>query len=268
MTVAVLLPALDRFLEAATAAQKWRVVGPQERKLRTALARAFRTQGKSFVAGFAKLRGAFTEAFTAADWITIFNAATQDSFSLFLDPLQAGVEAALLAGATNLIAELGMDVSFSLRNPRAVAYVQAHGADLVRGIDDTTRSYLNTLLTQAADEGWSYQRTAEAITARYREFAVGVPQQHIRSRAELVATTELGNAYEAGNSIVVRDLTDAGLRMEKSWLTANDERVDPDCQANQDAGWIPFDETFPSGDMEPLAHPACRCTALYRRASG
>ena len=107
---------------------------------------------------------------------------------------------------------------------------------------------------------------AKAIKDRYQEFAVGVPQQHIRSRAELISITEAGMAYESGSSIVVRDLQDAGLRMEKSWLTVGDQRVDPHCAANQAQGWIAFDEAFSDGSMQPLSHPACRCTALYRRA--
>jgi hypothetical protein len=43
------------------------------------------------------------------------------------------------------------------------------------------------------------------------QFAVGVPQEHIRSRAELVAVTEVGEAYEKGASIVA-----AGLQRARS----------------------------------------------------
>jgi SPP1 gp7 family putative phage head morphogenesis protein len=263
-----LIPPLTRFLEAATAASKWRVVRPLERELQKAMRKAFTAQGATFLDGFASQRSKFQEALTPADWLQIFDRAAAATYTLFLDPLEATAAAGLTAGAANVIGDLDLAITFNLANPRAVQYINQHGAQNVRGINDTTRSYLQTVISQGVDEGWSYQRMAKAIKDRYAEFAVGVPQQHIRSRAELIAVTEAGNAYESGSAIVVRDLQDAGLRMEKSWLTVGDARVDPHCADNQAQGWIPFEEAFSDGSMQPLSHPACRCTCLYRRASG
>lgn len=260
------LAAIDTFLEAATAAQKWRVVRPLERKLQMAMAKAFTKQGAAFLDGFADLQSKFSEALSQADWLTVFDAAAKATYTLFLDPLEATAAAGLSAGANSVIADLALDVSFNLRNPRAVAYVRQHGAANVRGINDTTRQYLNTVITQSVEEGWSYQRTAKAIRERYSQFAVGAPQQHIRSRAELIAVTESGEAYEAGSEMPVRDLAVAGVKMQKSWLTVGDKRVEQHCLDNQNQGWIPLDEAFASGHMRALAHPACRCTTLYRRA--
>lgn len=260
-----LLPALDTFLEAASAAAKWRVVRAEEKKLQEAMRRAFDKQGVSFLRGFASLRGKFSEALSQDDWISVFDAAAKETFTMFLDPLESTASAGLVKGAANLIADLGVEMAFNLKNPRAVTYLRQHGAENVRGINDTTRSYIQTVITQGVDEGWSYGRMAKAIETRYAEFAVGVPQEHIRSRAELIAVTESGMAYESGSSIVVADLQDGGLKMEKSWLTVGDNRVDPHCLANQAQGWIAFDDAFSDGSMQPLSHPACRCTALYRR---
>jgi hypothetical protein len=123
---------------------------------------------------------------------------------------------------------------------------------------------LNTILTQAADEGWSYQRTAEAIIDRYKEFAIGKPQEHIDSRAHLIAVTEVGNAYVEGNMIVARDLQDAGVEMEKAWSTVGDSKVTEECKANEAQGFIPIDQPFLSGDMRPLRFPGCRCDLLTR----
>lgn len=257
---------LTRFLEAATAAQKWRVVRPMERKLQKAMRKAFTAQGEAFLDGFADERGKFSEALTQADWLQIFDKAAALTYNLFLDPLEATAIAGLTAGASAVIADLDIGIAFNLANPRAVQYLNQHGAQNVRGINDTTRSYLQTVITQGVDEGWSYQKMAKAIKDRYAEFAVGVPQQHIRSRAELIAVTESGEAYEAGSEMPVRDLQDAGLRMEKSWLTVGDKRVEQHCLDNEAQGWIPFDEAFSDGSMRALAHPACRCSTLYRRA--
>jgi hypothetical protein len=257
---------LNAFLEATTAAQKWRVVKPLERDLQKDMRTAFAAQGEAFLDGLAAERGKFSEALTQADWLQIFDKAAALTYNLFLDPLEATAIAGLTAGAGAVIADLDLGIAFDLANPRAVQYVNQHGAANVRGINDTTRSYLQTVIRQSVDEGWSYQKTAKAIKDRYAEFAVGVPQEHIRSRAELIAVTESGMAYESGSAIVVRDLQDGGLRMEKSWLTVGDNRVDPHCLANQAQGWIPLDDAFSDGTMQPLSHPACRCTALYRRA--
>jgi hypothetical protein len=234
-------------------AQKWRVLRPTEDKLRRAIGRAFVAQGTRLLAG------------RATDWIAAFDTVSGATTSLFLDPIQDAAQVAMVAGARTLIAELGVEIAFNLRNPRAVAYLDAHGADLVAGINTTTRDSLRALLRQATDEGWSYNRTARAIRTQFNGFAGKLPQAHIVDRASLVALTESGMAYEAGNAIVVADLQDAGLVMEKSWLTVNDNRTSAGCRENQAAGWIPYEENFPSGHAHPLRFPGCRCSALYRR---
>jgi hypothetical protein len=51
---------------------------------------------------------------------------------------------------------------------------------------------------------------------------------------------------------------------EKRWIV--DGKPCDVCIENGDAGWIPADEDFPSGDEEPLAHPNCMCEVEVRRA--
>lgn len=263
-----LIPALNRFIEAAQAAQKRRALQPIERQLRRDMTRAFQRQGDVFLGGFARLRGQFAESIMERDWLTVFDIAEQQTLSLFIDPIRNAAELALTAGAESLIRELAVDVSFRLSHPRAVAYIQEHGAELVRGINDTTRDQMRTLIRQATDEGWGYTRTADAIKAQFDGFAGLKPQAHIADRATLVAVTETGMAYEEGNAIVARDLRDAGLRMEKRWLTVGDDRVSDGCRSNEAEGWIPLEQPFSSGHMQPLRFPGCRCTVLYRRARG
>lgn len=269
-----LLTALDHFLEAASVAAKWRSVRAIESRLEKQIAKAFAIQGKMFLSRSRVLKPKFNEAkrlreaLTDDDWVGIWDDVAKETVKYFLAPLQNAVQLSLTAAAEELIGELEVDYAFDLANPLAVTYIEEHGAELVTGINETTREYLRTIIHQGIDEGWSYDRMARAITARFAEFAVGRPQEHIKSRAHLISITEVGQAYEAGNEIVVRDLVDAGLRMEKSWSTVGDNRVDPHCKENEAQGWIPFDEPFGDGSMRPLAHPACRCTALYRRARG
>ena len=50
----------------------------------------------------------------------------------------------------------------------------------------------------------------------------------------------------------------------KRWITAGDELVSDMDEANEAEGWIPIDESFSSGDLQPPSHPNCRCTVTYR----
>lgn len=270
-----LLTALDRLLEANARLRKRRALARLERRLEQAMAKAFRAQGREVLKRLGQLRSRFPretqteaalrEAVEEFEWGPLFDEAVLKTLRLFEEPLSEVARQALEAGALAAIAELQLDISFSLEHPRAVDYLRQVGAERVAGINETTREELRRILTQAAQEGWSYDRTAREITRRYTEFATPQPQQHIRSRAHLIAVTEVGQAYEAGNRAIADDLAAAGLAMEKSWLVVGDERVCPICHGNAAVGWIPLEQPFPSGHQQPVGHPACRCTALWRR---
>lgn len=270
------------FIEAVNRARRLKKREQIERRLELALRKAFKEQGRQFVRAFSKFKNRFGEAATVTspfgsdrsvklqeavpptEWMFVFHVVAQKTVSLFEKPVDAAVQAALKSGAAQMIADVGLGISFDLKNPRAVKYLDQYGARLVTNINETTRDYLNTIMTQSASEGWSYKRTAEAIIDRYSEFAIGKPQQHIDSRAHLIAVTETGNAYIEGNLIVAQDLKAAGIEMEKSWSTVGDDKVTDGCQANEDAGWIGVDQAFPSGHQRPLRFPGCRCDLLTR----
>lgn len=269
-----LLATIDRLVEANAALRKRRALDRLERRLTEALRRAFLAQGRAFLSRLERLRdrfppeGRLQEALEEADWGPLFDQAALETLRLFQEPLDESTRQALEAGALALIAELGSTLDFSLEHPRAVEYLQQRGAERVTQINETTRRYLRTILTQAAAEGWSYDRVARAIRERYAEFAgppLRVRPRHIRSRAHAVAVFELGDAYEHGNMLVARELQAAGLVMEKAWLTVGDDRVRPEHRANQEQGWIPLDQTFSSGHQRPPTDPGCRCTLLMRR---
>lgn len=171
-----------------------------------------------------------------------------------------------LRGADSALADGKLDMTpFTLENPRAVRWLRSRGADRVRGIDTTTRGYLRTVLTNATSEGWSYARTARVISARYSTFSKRQPQRHVRSRAELVAITEMGDAYEAGRQHFMAEAeAELDVTWELRWLTAADDRVCPVCGPNGQAGWVVRGTAFPSGHLHPLAHPACRCDVQAR----
>jgi len=264
-SLVTVLNALDIFLLEARAVDRDAAVGGIQKKLEKALEGAFEEQGDALMSAWDMLGAVIPDEFGDDVWGPWFEHAAEATAVSFIAPILAAAGAGLEAGAKQASVDLGIGLSFDLKNPRAVAYLEAHGAELVKGVNDTTREYIKTVVTDGVRDGKSYDQIAKEISARYEEFKVGKPQLHIDSRAHGIAVTEAGNAYVEGNAIVARDLQDAGLTMEKSWLTVGDDRVSPECQSNQDAGWIPFDDAFPSGHAQPLAHPYCRCDLLMRR---
>lgn len=53
----------------------------------------------------------------------------------------------------------------------------------------------------------------------------------------------------------------AGVQLLQ-WLTAADGRVCAVCQDNADAGAVPVNGSYPSGDAAPPTHPRCRCALI------
>ena len=269
-----LAEAIDRLIEANAPLRKQTALAKPERKLTAAMARAFRAEERAFLAKLEKRRAVFPsesirEVAERIDWEDLYDDAATETQLKFAEPLDEFTAKLLQAGMTAAATDLDLETSFDLAHPEAVAYLQQKGAERVTKIRDTTRDRLRTLLTRAADEGWSYARTAREISALYRSMAGpqrGVAQvSHLRSRAEAIAVFELGDAYEHGNMLVAKDLQASGLEMQKKWLSVGDDRVRPEHRANQEQGWIPLDDAFQDGNDRPPSDPGCRCTLLMRR---
>ena len=241
-----------------------KVLAPVQAKLQRQFARAFRKQGRLFMPLFARLQTEFVEA-DITNWKHYWDyTAFLTANGMANDIDEAAIESMKLAGLLPPPEIPSIDISFTLKNQQAVKWLENYGAVEVSKIDLTTKEYLNTIITNAMDTGQSYSETARQIKSRFNEFAIGQPQKHIRSRAELVAVTECGNAYEEANLIQSQSLQTAGLPMEKYWSTIGDDRVSDGCAENEGVGWIPLDDVFPSGDMRPLRFPGCRCGLLTR----
>lgn len=283
--LAELSRAVDRLLEAAARRDRERTTAPLRRAMAGELRAAWRQQSRDvleklatiaaeFVATEARNSGcrnpvvALAEAEPPASWDRLFDEALEPTRERMTRTISGYVQLGLDAGAGAVAAVAGITGAFTLLNPAAVGYADDYAALRVARINDVTRQGIRRLVGEAVGDGWSYQQLAGAIRETYAGFHTPRPQLHIRDRAELVATTEVGNAYEAGTIGGGRQLEQAGLAMEKAWLTVGDDRVDPDCAANEAAGWIALSAAFPSGDDRPLAHPACRCTLQLRRAPG
>lgn len=128
-----------------------------------------------------------------------------------------------------------------------------HGLSKIgRDVDDYTRERLKVVIARGLEQKLSYKQIAREIrnTGLFS-----------RKRAELIAVTEIGNAYSQGTLQGARDVAATGETVEKSWLTHD---PCPICLANEEQGWIGIEDSFSSGDQAPSAHPHCRCSLLTR----
>ena len=235
-------------------------------KLQKDIAKIFIEQGKIFVDQFEVFKIRFKESVTGDELNRLFANVEIQTNSMFTDPLNTAYEASIFQGANEINTLIGEDIiSFNLSNQRAEDWMIKNGSKLITNVNETSRHQIKTVVRNGVKEGLSYDKIAANITKRYKEFAIGKPQLHIRSRAHLVAITETGNAYEAGAREGAKQANDAGLTMEKKWSTTGDNRVSELCLVNEDESWIGLDQVFASGHDRPLRFPGCRCAALYRR---
>lgn len=267
-----LVPLLERSIENLN---KQKALSPIRVKLQKALKKAFLRQGKLFLEELEELRGFFPEEeikeavippwYTWAQIELLLLEAQLGTLLLFQMPIDAAVRSALMAGGFSTIADLAIKPAFDIAaSPGALEYLKEYGAERVAQIELTTKEYIKTQVTHAMEEGWSYNRTAKAITDRYKEFAIGKPQEHIRSRAHLISVTETGNAYVEGQMQTGQWMKSMGLEVEKRWQNVGDGKVSDGCLKNTAAKWIPLDQAFPSGHMGPLRFPGCRCGLKQR----
>ena len=163
---------------------------------------------------------------------------------------------------------VGVDTSFDLYDVGAYQELEKTAAQRVTGINEVTRDRIKKIISDGYQEKKTYAQIAREIKGEFEEFAKPAPQKHIRNRAELVAVTEMRDAHETSQFRQMKDFMDKGYEMEKSWLTAKDERVCEICGGNARAGWIGAMDLFPDGKFMAPAHPACRCRTVYRIKPG
>lgn len=118
----------------------------------------------------------------------------------------------------------------------------------VWAIDDTTRSGVADLITSAYENGSTPTELSKSIETSYN---------FSKARASMIARTELSRASMQGN---LSGWKISGVVDGKEWILSDDHDFDDECNDNDDAGVIPIDDDFPSGDDAPPAHPSCDCS--------
>ena len=160
-----------------------------------------------------------------------------------------------LEDAAEMAAELEMTrlsraISFGFDedgvNIRAALWAERHGARLAKRMTETTQARVRVAVGRWIRES----EDLPALAARLEPVLVN------RSRAEMVAVTEVTRAYAEANALVWRE---SGVIERIRWHTANDEivRACPVCWPLHKRT-APLDVGF-AGYKWPPAHPRCRC---------
>jgi hypothetical protein len=130
----------------------------------------------------------------------------------------------------------------------ATDYARQRGAELVTGIDETTRDKLNLLIRDAVALHWDADQLADKITDS------GLFSD---ARAEMIARTEVSAAQNAASLEMGKLAADRGIDLKKGWTLGDDPC--PLCQEAAALGVIDLDKDFgEAGDAPPL-HPNCMC---------
>jgi SPP1 gp7 family putative phage head morphogenesis protein len=192
-----------------------------------------------------------------------------DDWADMAELIEPTLEAMARDGAAQALAQIGAtseDVR-TIAGDRAAAWARARAAEMVGmrrtadgglvpnpdakwRIDDSTREMLRGTVEAAMKEGSS----ADELAARIQD-----AHAFSDTRAEAIARTEMAKADVAG---AMEGYRASGLVAGKFWSTAQDDLVSDECVACGEAGVIPIDDVFPSGEEAPPNHPNCRCTVL------
>jgi hypothetical protein len=144
-----------------------------------------------------------------------------------------------------------------LTRPQSIANVNYHDAIKEQLLKDHPK------MTEASAEKKAHEAALKYAARQHRE------------RAQMIAETETGFAYNKGADDAVKEMVNAGLmpQMEAVWSTADDELVCPIC-GGLEGTRIPLGGAFPwtgagNDNRKPIArqippaHPRCRCALMY-----
>lgn len=133
---------------------------------------------------------------------------------------------------------------------KAREYVRERGAELVKGLTETSRERLRTTLTEGVEKGWSVDK----LKAEVRDSSA-----FDEDRARVIARTELAKAHVDGN---VTGWRESGLVEGKRSILGDLHEQADECDDCVEAGVVPLDEDFEPGLSFPPYHPNCVCDVV------
>lgn len=174
----------------------------------------------------------------------------QNERELLFNILFPVVEDCVLSGAKNatdnLVSDLGIGVDWALVNDIAVDWSKRYTFELVKGITDTSQSFLQKVIPEWIESG---KPLDELINDPALVNMFG------KIRAEMIAVTEVTRSFAQGN---MASWKGSGVVNGKEWMTAEDEIVCPICQPLSGDS-VALNQNFEGGYDTPPAHPRCRC---------
>lgn len=168
--------------------------------------------------------------------------------------ISPALQSIFLASAAQLLEAQPVGVDWAVINDRGTAWAGDYSFELVRNLNETTRTTLQREVSRAMDQGLSIGDIRSRLAPTFGPV-----------RAELIATTETTRAATEGQREFIAQLETLGVRTIASWLTAQDERVCPICMPLD--GIVRENGVYrhPDGGVfgGPPAHPRCRCAEIF-----
>ena len=144
--------------------------------------------------------------------------------------------------------KLGIPIAYEGPPPsKAIEWAGKHGATLVKGLDEETKSRLARVISNGVKNKRGIPGISRDIRGSFSDMS--------KYRSELIARTETANALSQAS---LDSMADMGIE-GKEWVTAGDDLVSDECLGNEAEGVIPVNQSFSGGVMAPPQHPDCRC---------
>lgn len=169
---------------------------------------------------------------------------TRDMDDRILVLLLLGLIGAATASTLQRSAALGVSLGIDDINRAAQAWARDYSFGVVRGINETTRQAISSVVQQyASTPGMTVDDVARLLEPTFG-----------KRRAANIATTEITRAYSQAAQIAQQQMAAHGLQTVLQWVTWRDDRVCPICAPLH--GRTDYQSEFPYG---PPAHVNCRC---------
>lgn len=172
----------------------------------------------------------------------------------FSEPLESTIEGQLaevyISGQAEMISygKTKMGIPIAYEGPpisQAIDWAEKHGATLIKGMDEETKRRLAHTISQGIEQKRGIPGLARDIKKEFADMS--------RYRSKLIARTETANALSTASLDNMKGMGIEG----KEWITAGDELVSDECEANEAEGVIPVNQEFSGGVMAPPQHPDC-----------
>jgi len=149
-------------------------------------------------------------------------------------------------GAGHAISSARFSTMFNLENPRAVSWMGQWGATRITKVDAETKRVVREYLSGAISEGQGVAEMEKGLGELFDGWIRGAPYK--QSRAEKIARTETGFAYNSGSLLGYQA---NGVRHVK----VMDDEGPNSCDACREANGQIWDIEFAINN--PLQHPSC-----------